>query len=332
MKYEELLETILTKGKVREDRTGTGTIGMFGLQMEYDLQDGFPLITSKKLHTKSIIYELLWMLAGDTNIKYLNDHGVTIWDEWADENGDLGPVYGKQWRNWRGKLITLKNAGPTDILGKEMQFIGEPVYDSIDQIQELMDGLENNPYSRRHIVSAWNPAYVKVMALPPCHCLFQFYVEDLSLEERYQLYKNMQKKDELLAVDSQWVVSEHSEHENLDKAGVPRRSLSCKLYQRSADTFLGVPYNIASYSFLLHMVSQQLNMMPSRFIWTGGDCHIYSNHIEQVKLQLERHGKEQKKLPTLKLSKARDIFSYEFEDFHIYNYDSHPHIAAPVAV
>jgi thymidylate synthase len=261
--YHQLLKHILSTGNKKEDRTGVGTISVFGYQMRFDLSKGFPLVTTKKLHLKSIIYELLWFLNGDTNIKYLKDHGVSIWDEWADENGNLGPVYGYQWRSWPGRN-------------------GE----KIDQITKLIDQLKAKPDSRRHIVTAWNPADVDKMALPPCHALFQFYVAD--------------------------------------------NRLSCQLYQRSCDTFLGLPFNIASYALLVHMIAQQCDFEVGDFVWTGGDVHIYNNHIEQVHLQLSRNPFA---LPQLQINrKPASIFDYQFEDFQILNYQSHPSIKAPIAV
>lgn len=261
--YLDLLDHVLNHGVKNEDRTGTGTISTFGYQMRFNLEDGFPLLTTKKLHLKSIIYELLWFLNGDTNIKYLNEHKVRIWDEWADENGDLGNIYGYQWRSW-----------PT------------PNGESIDQISQIIDSIKNNPNSRRHIVSAWNVADLKNMALPPCHILFQFYVAD--------------------------------------------GKLSLQLYQRSADIFLGVPFNIASYAMLLKMVAQATGLKPFEFIHTLGDAHIYLNHIEQVKLQLTR---EPRKLPNLKINpEKKNIFDFEFDDFVLENYDSHPHIKGAISV
>jgi thymidylate synthase len=261
--YHKLCRHILDNGVRKEDRTGVGTISIFGYQMRFDLSEGFPMVTTKKLHLKSIIYELLWFLNGDTNIKYLKDHGVSIWDEWADENGNLGPVYGYQWRSWPGRS-------------------GE----KIDQISKLIDQLKKKPDSRRHIVTAWNPADVEQMALPPCHAMFQFYVAE--------------------------------------------GRLSCQLYQRSCDTFLGLPFNIASYALLVHMVAQQCDLAVGDFVWTGGDVHIYSNHIEQVNLQLSR---EPFPLPQLRIRRKPDsIFGYQFEDFEIVNYQSHPSIKAPIAV
>jgi thymidylate synthase len=261
--YLELMRDILENGTQKTDRTGTGTVSVFGRQMRFDLSKGFPLVTTKKLHIRSIVYELLWFLRGETNIKYLNDNGVSIWDEWADDNGELGPVYGSQWRSW-----------PT------------PDGRHIDQIANVLHQIKTKPDSRRHIVTAWNPAEVDNMALPPCHALFQFYVAN--------------------------------------------DTLSCQLYQRSADFFLGVPFNIASYALLTHMVAQQCDLKAGDFVWTGGDVHLYSNHFDQAKLQLSR---EPLPLPTLLIKrKPSTIFEYQFEDFEILNYQAHPSIKAPIAV
>ena len=261
--YLDLMHHVLDHGHDKSDRTGTGTRSVFGYQMRFDLAQGFPMATTKKLHLKSIVHELLWFLQGDTNIAYLKANGVRIWDEWADENGDLGPVYGKQWRRWEtpdGRLI--------------------------DQITQLVNSLKNNPDSRRHIVSAWNPGDVDSMALPPCHCLFQFYVAD--------------------------------------------GKLSCQLYQRSADIFLGVPFNIASYALLTMMLAQVCGYQPGEFVHTFGDAHIYSNHFEQAKLQLSR---DLRALPVMRINPdVKDLFAFTFEDFTLEGYDPHPHIAAPVAV
>ena len=261
--YHDLMRHVLEHGVKKEDRTGTGTVSVFGYQMRYNLAEGFPLVTTKKLHTKSIIHELLWFLKGDTNIKYLKDNGVRIWDEWADENGDLGPVYGYQWRNW-----------PT------------PDGRHIDQITQVIDMIKNNPDSRRLIVSAWNVADINNMKLPPCHAFFQFYVAN--------------------------------------------GKLSCQLYQRSADIFLGVPFNIASYAVLMMMVAQVCNLQLGDFVHTLGDAHLYSNHIEQANLQLSR---DFRPLPTLKINpEVKSIFDFKIEDFTLENYDPHPHIKAEVAV
>ncbi len=260
--YLNLLADILANGVQRGDRTGTGTLGVFGRQIRFDLSKGFPVLTTKKLHLRSIIVELLWFLRGDTNVKYLQDNGCKIWDEWADENGDLGPVYGKQWRSW-----------------------ATPDGRSIDQIANLVEGLRTNPNSRRHIVSAWNPADVEDMALPPCHCLFQFFVAD--------------------------------------------GKLSCQLYQRSADVFLGVPFNIASYALLTMMVAQVVGLQPGEFVHTFGDAHLYLNHLDQAREQIRR---EPKPFPTLKMADKRDLFAFEYEDFQLEGYEAHPHIKAAVAV
>lgn len=261
--YHELLQHILNNGAVKTDRTGTGTISVFGYQMRFDLSKGFPLVTTKKVHLKSIIYELLWFLKGETNIAYLKENGVSIWDEWADSTGELGPVYGKQWRRWEGKD------------GKV-----------VDQITDLITQIKKNPDSRRLIVSAWNVAELPEMALMPCHSFFQFYVAN--------------------------------------------GKLSCQLYQRSADVFLGVPFNIASYALLTHMVAQVCELQPGDFVHTFGDVHIYSNHVEQVKLQLSR---EPYPLPQLQINPSvKDIFAFRFEDFTLTNYQCHPAIKAPVAV
>jgi len=261
--YLDFLDHIMKNGTERSDRTGVGTISVFGYQMRFDLQHGFPAVTTKKLHFRSIIHELLWFLSGDTNIKYLKDNGVSIWDEWSDDNGDLGPIYGKQWVAWEA------NDGRI-----------------INQIAEVIEEIKRNPYSRRLIVSAWNVGELEQMALMPCHVLFQFYVSE--------------------------------------------GKLSCQLFQRSSDSLIGLPYNLASYSILTHMVAQQCELEVGDFVWTGGDCHIYLNHLEQVKLQLTR---EPFQLPRLILKrKPETIFDFRFEDFDIVNYQSHAHIAAPIAV
>lgn len=261
--YHKLLEHILENGTEKGDRTGTGTISTFGYQMRFDLSKGFPVLTTKKLHLRSIIHELLWFLKGDTNIAYLKENGVRIWDEWADESGDLGPVYGYQWRSWPN-----------------------PDGTHTDQIKKLVEGIKNNPNSRRHIVSAWNPSFIDEMALPPCHCLFQFYVSE--------------------------------------------GKLSCQLYQRSADTFLGVPFNIASYALLTYMIAQVCDLEPGEFVHTFGDVHLYKNHLDQAREQLTR---EPRPLPTMKINpEVKDLFDFKFEDFELVGYDPHPHIKAAVSV
>lgn len=261
--YHDLMRHVLDNGVRKTDRTGTGTISVFGYQMRYNLQDGFPLLTTKKLHTRSILHELLWFLKGETNIHYLHENGVTIWDEWADENGELGPVYGSQWRSWKG------SDGKTT-----------------DQISELIEQIKKNPDSRRLLVSAWNVSEISQMKLPPCHIMFQFYVAD--------------------------------------------GKLSCQLYQRSADIFLGVPFNIASYAFLVHMVAQVTNLEVGEFVHTLGDAHLYLNHLDQAKLQLSR---ELRPLPKLEMNPdVKNIFDFKFDDFSIAGYDPHPHIKAEVAV
>lgn len=261
--YLDMLQHVLDNGEDKGDRTGTGTRSVFGYQMRFDLQKGFPLTTTKKLHLRSIMIELLWFLNGDTNIKYLKENGVKIWDEWADENGDLGPVYGEQWRRWK-----------------------KPDGSTVDQIQNVVDTIKNNPNSRRILVVAYNPGVADEMALPPCHSLFQFYVAN--------------------------------------------GKLSCQLYQRSCDIFLGVPFNIASYALLTHMIAQQCDLDVGEFIWSGGDVHLYSNHFEQAKEQLSRSPMA---LPQLNIKrKPVDLFSYEYEDFEIINYQAHPSIKAPIAI
>jgi thymidylate synthase len=261
--YLSLMRHVRENGTAQADRTGTGTLSVFGHQMRFNLEDGFPLVTTKKLHLRSIIYELLWFLKGDSNIAFLKDHGVSIWDAWADENGDLGPIYGVQWRSW-----------PT------------PDGKTVDQISDVLQRIRENPDSRRMIVSAWNVGALDKMALPPCHCLFQFHVAE--------------------------------------------GRLSCQLYQRSADIFLGVPFNIASYSLLTHMIAQQTGLRVGEFIWTGGDCHLYQNHLEQADVQLRR---EPYPLPRLVIARRPEsLFEYRFDDFEIVGYEAHPHLRAAVAV
>ena len=286
--YLDLLQHVLDHGTVREDRTGTGTVGVFGYQMRFALDEGFPVLTTKKLHLRSIIHELLWFLRGDTNIKYLKDNGVSIWDEWADENGDLGPVYGSQWRSW-----------PDGHGG------------TIDQIANVVREIKENPYSRRLMVTAWNPAEIEDMALPPCHCLFQFYVEPAAPS------------------GEQGASSLPATGYRLPAAPAKGR-LSCQLYQRSADIFLGVPFNIASYALLTMMMAQVCGLEPGDFVHTLGDAHIYKNHLDQVRLQLTR---EPRPLPTMKINpEVKDIFGFRYEDFTLENYNPHPHIKGEVSV
>ena len=261
--YLDMMRHVRENGVRKDDRTGTGTLSVFGHQMRFDLSAGFPLVTTKKLHIRSILHELLWFLSGDSNIHYLTENGVSIWNDWADENGELGPVYGVQWRNW-----------PT------------PAGEHVDQITDVVERIRTDPDSRRHIVCAWNVADLPKMALPPCHCMFQFYVAD--------------------------------------------GKLSCQLYQRSCDIFLGVPFNIASYALLTHMIAQQTNLRVGDFVWTGGDCHLYANHLEQADEQLMR---DTMPLPTLAIKRRPEsIFDYTYDDFEILNYESHPHISAAIAV
>lgn len=308
--YLELLNAT-SKGPYTMDRTGTGTNGIFGWQMRFNLQEGFPLLTTKKLHLKSIIHELLWFLAGDTNVKYLQENGVHIWDEWADENGNLGPVYGKQWRSW---------ARYKEYPGGEVYLDGK-----IDQIKDLIAGLKLNPYGRRHIVSAWNPVEIPHMKLPPCHCLFQFCVKPATFAQRLSHYKGKAVGNRGVTPDDALAL-----HEEMNAAGVPTQILHCQLYQRSADIFLGVPFNIASYALLTMMVAQVTGMIAGDFIHTLGDAHLYSNHREQAKEQLSR---EPRTLPTMRLSPdVTDIFSFQFSDFSLFDYDPHPAIKGEVSV
>jgi len=317
--YYRLLLEIMGQGNNKNDRTGTGTKSVFGRQIRFDMKDGFPLLTTKKIHFKSVVHELLWFLSGNTNTKYLNENGVTIWDEWADENGDLGPVYGKQWVNWETYFDKSNDWLPN----------------SYNQIQNAIDTLKNNPDDRGNIVSAWNVGELNQMALRPCHNFFQFYTRELSAEERLNYYDDADHGQPIKLVGL--IVHEDSDnqhiHDWLDDWApfVPKRAISLMWNQRSVDTFLGLPFNIASYGLLLHMIAQQVNMVPDQLVGTLGDTHIYSNHIDYVKEQMTRGSKAEQ--PTLKLNKAKDIFSYKFEDFEICDYDSHPNWKSiPIAV
>lgn len=337
--YLQLMESVLSFGHEKKDRTGTGTLSMFGAQMRFDLTEGFPLVTTKKVHLRSIIHELLWFLKGDTNIGYLKDNNVSIWDEWADENGDLGPVYGKQWREWMDyRVIGEDNAEQAALLKKAgYKFFGSETGVALeepdiwvrktDQISKVIDQLRNDPDNRRIIVSAWNVGELDQMALAPCHSFFQFYTRELTLYERALAAKEKGTEDYYLNLNEKH--QEQLQYE-FDELAVPRRGLSCQLYQRSADVFLGVPFNIASYALLTEMVAQQVNMVAEEFVWTGGDTHLYSNHLEQARLQLTR---DPHPLPRLKFKrKPESIFDYQFEDFEIEGYVSHDAIKAPVAI
>jgi thymidylate synthase len=319
LEYFHLVDTVLSKGVQKGDRTGTGTISTFALQMRFDLtNNSLPLLTSKKMHTKSIIHELLWFLAGDTNIKYLNDNGVRIWNEWADENGDLGPVYGNQWRNWGGsKGEYFEKFGCT--------FYGEGGI-GIDQIANVIDKLRTNPNDRRIIVSAWNVGQIEKMALPPCHAFFQFWSRELSVDERNDWMSHNYKG----LVDYDCPISDDAKHEYCDRHGIPRRGLSCHLYQRSCDVALGVPFNIAQYSILIHMIAQVTNHIAEEFVWTGGDTHIYNNHIDLLGEQITREPYESPKL--LLNTSVKEIDDFVFDDFQITEYESHPTIKMDVSV
>lgn len=310
--YLEMMRHIRDNGIRKSDRTGTGTLSVFGYQMRFNLQEGFPLLTTKKLFTKAIIYELLWILRGDTNIKYLVDNGVHIWDEWADADGNLGPVYGKQWRSWRGAGESYTDS---DNLNSTVV---------IDQIANVIHSLRTNPDSRRLMISAWNPADIESMKLPPCHVLFQFYTREMTVSQRDAWARERLGKATILEQ------SDEVRHLALDRLNVPRRYLDCQLYQRSCDTFLGVPFNIASYAMITHMIAQVVGMLPGEFIWTGGDVHLYLNHLEQVDLQLSR---EPRPAPQLHLNaEVENIDDFAYADFGFSGYDPHPAIAAPVAV
>lgn len=325
--YLELLRRA-HEAPVRTDRTGTGTSGIFGAQIGFDLLEGFPLLTTKKVWAKGVVHELLWMLSGSTNTKYLVDNGVHIWDEWADSKGDLGPVYGAQWRSWPGRLVKrLISDVPDNTCYVETDHVYATMQEPVDQVAKLMRDLKENPFSRRLMVSAWNPAEVDRMALPPCHCLFQFYVSKATFVERMRCWSVSSgvSLPEELSPDA---ILDYSAQ--MDAAGVPTLALSCKLYQRSADIFLGVPFNIASYSLLTHMVAHCSGMIAKEFIWTGGDCHLYLNHRQQAEEQLSR---TPGMLPSLRLNPdVRDIFAFKFEDIEFPNYHPQPAIPAPVSV
>jgi len=307
--YHDLLEDILKNGSEKNDRTGTGTVSVFGRQVRFNMKDGFPLLTTKKLHLRSITHELLWFLKGDTNIKYLNDNSVTIWDEWADDSGELGSVYGKQWVDWGGTFETLirrerDESGHFPFVKKHNP--------GINQINNIIKLLKNDPDSRRMVVSAWNVGELEQMKLVPCHNFFQVYTRELSLEERgihYETYyKGLKRK---------------KTNEDFDKIGIPTREISLMWNQRSVDTFLGLPFNIASYAMLLHMFAQQTNMVPGELVGNLGDVHVYNNHIDYVEEQLGRDIHKHKQ-PELSLNKSKDMFSYKFEDFKVEGYDSYP--------
>lgn len=317
--YKQLVQEVMKKGSNRGDRTNTGTRSIFGHQMRFDLKEGFPLVTGKKTVLRSIVHELLWFLQGSTNIQYLHDNNVHIWDEWADINGNLGPVYGKQWRSWPDYKEAIYLGGDSGPGGLDRHYYEE----SIDQISNVIAQVKLNPMSRRLIVSAWNPSEVDFMALPPCHVLFQFYCTELTYEERVAHYLGMPPVD---TSDSQAALSQAV----LDSADVPKYKISCQLYQRSADVFLGVPFNIASYALLTMMVAKICNMVPDEFIWTGGDCHLYSNHFTQVEEYLES---ETHDLPEMIIhGDQKGIDDFKFEDFELKNYKCGPLIRAPIAV
>ena len=353
--YLQLLEDVLTNGRRVNDRTGVGTRSVFGRQLRFDLTKYFPLLTTKRVHHPAMSHELLWFLAGDTNIAYLLANNVHIWDEWADENGDLGPIYSKQWRSWPGKLEAVSMYDSADAfsdLSDKAPYVGIDVYHdepgyrvdtamiirhkTIDQISNVMASLRDNPHGRRHIVSAWNPAEVDDMALPPCHCLFQFHVRELTVAERETIAATgecLTFGGAIFQAGTPASITDPILHAELDRRWrgsekVPRYALDCQLYQRSADLFLGVPFNIASYALLTHMIAQQLGYVAGEFVHTFGDAHIYNNHVDQVREQLSR---EILAHPTLTLTKAASIFDYKFEDISFKDYKPHKTISAPVA-
>lgn len=341
--YLELGNRILNNGNIRPDRTGTGTLSVFGHQMRFDLQEGFPLLTTKKMFLKGIIHELLWFLQGDTNNNTLNANGVTIWDEWCLKNGDLGPVYGKQWRSWLGNVEYFLFDNPEFPINAQtvgVDEMGEWVQTKHDQISELIHNLKNNPYSRRHVISAWNVADLPdetispqenvkngKMALAPCHCLFQFYVREMTNNERLDIVVKRDSND--LQLDLRGHYGEKLK-ERLDKRGIPKFKLDCQLYQRSGDVPLGIPYNIASYALLTMMIAQCVNMVPGEFVHTLGDAHVYANQIEKFKEQMLRTPRA---LPIMKINpEVKDIFAFKFEDFELTGYDPHPRIDYEISI
>lgn len=341
--YLALMQDILDNGVVKKDRTGVGTLSVFGRQLRFDLKEGFPLVTTKKVHLKSIIHELLWFLNGDTNVKYLQENGVKIWDAWANEEGNLGPVYGQQWREWRDcKVVECHDVRRTQqLMQRGYKYIGNMkedgttylVYEKAhDQISKVIQQLREDPDSRRIIVSAWNVGDLDDMALNPCHNYFQFYTTEMTLLERLDWYEanEPEKFANAPLINHEDIDDEERLHETLDREGIPRRKLSCFYMMRSNDVALGKPFNIASYALLTHMVAQQVNMVPDELVYSGVDVHLYLNHLDQIKLQLTR---EPYPLPKLVIKrKPESIFDYKYEDFEVVGYQSHPHIAMPVAV
>lgn len=341
--YLALMQDILDNGVVKKDRTGVGTLSVFGRQLRFDLKEGFPLVTTKKVHLKSIIHELLWFLNGDTNVKYLQENGVKIWNEWSDEEGNLGPVYGKQWREWRDcKVVECHDVRRTQqLMQRGYKYIGNMKEDGTtylvyekphDQISKVIQQLREDPDSRRIIVSAWNVGDLDDMALNPCHNYFQFYTTEMTLLERLDWYEanEPEKFANAPLINHEDIDNEERLHETLDREGIPRRKLSCFYMMRSNDVALGKPFNIASYALLTHIVAQQVNMVPDELVYSGVDVHLYLNHIDQIKLQLTR---EPYPLPKLVIKrKPESIFDYKYEDFEVVGYQSHPHIAMPVAV
>ena len=341
--YLALMQDILDNGVVKKDRTGVGTLSVFGRQLRFDLKEGFPLVTTKKVHLKSIIHELLWFLNGDTNVKYLQENGVKIWNAWSDEEGNLGPVYDKQWREWRDcKVVECHDVRRTQqLMQRGYKYIGNMkedgttylVYEKAhDQISKVIQQLREDPDSRRIIVSAWNVGDLDDMALNPCHNYFQFYTTEMTLLERLDWYEvnEPEKFANAPLINHEDIDSEERLHKILDRESIPRRKLSCFYMMRSNDYLLGAPFNVASYALLTHMIAQQLNMVPDELVYSGVDVHLYSNHLEQAKLQLTR---EPYPLPKLVIKRKPDsIFDYKYEDFELVGYQSHDTIKAPIAV